>query len=99
MRYTCIPCNFSAPTRSRYERHLSTKKHARNTEVCETISVQEDLVEDIQNDDIQQLYDDNIVNTFDFSKNLVGQQLDRRVTHLFFVFCLEFSLFFETRIH
>lgn len=65
MLYTCIPCNFSAPTRSRYERHLSTKKHARNTEICETISVQEDLVEDIQNDDIEQLYDDDIVNFLD----------------------------------
>lgn len=65
MLYTCIPCNFSAPTRSRYERHLSTKKHSRNTEVCETISVQEDLVEDIQNDDIEQLYDNDIVNFLD----------------------------------
>ena len=65
MLYTCIPCNFSAPTRSRYERHLSTKKHARNTEVCETINVQEHLVEDIQNDDIEQLYDDNILNFLD----------------------------------
>ena len=65
MLYTCIPCNFSAPTRSRYERHLSTKKHARNTEVCETINVQEHLVEYIQNDDIEQLYDDNILNFLD----------------------------------
>lgn len=65
MLYTCIPCNFSAPTRSRYERHLSTKKHARNIEVYETINVQEHLVEYIQNDDIDQLYDDDIVNFLD----------------------------------
>ena len=63
MLYTCIHCNFSAPTRSRYERHLSTKKHANNTEFYET--VQEDLVEDIQNDDIEELYDDDIVNFLD----------------------------------
>lgn len=65
MLYTCIPCNFSAPTRSRYERHLSTKKHANNTEVCETINVQEDLVEDIQNDDIEEVYEHDIVNFLD----------------------------------
>ena len=67
MLYTCIPCNFSAPTRSRYERHLSTKKHARNTEVCETINVQEDSItnENIQNDDIEEVYHDDIVNFLD----------------------------------
>ena len=61
MLYTCIHCNFSAPTRSRYERHLATKKHARNTEFCETVQ-EEDFIsnEDIQNDDIEELYDDDI---------------------------------------
>tara|TARA_B110000858_G_C17756743_1_gene452522 strand:+ start:1079 stop:1510 length:432 start_codon:yes stop_codon:yes gene_type:complete len=61
MVYTCIDCTFSAPTRSRYERHLGTKKHIRNTEFCET--VQEYLVsneENIQNDDIEELLEHDI---------------------------------------
>ena len=85
MLYTCIPCNFSAPTRSRYERHLSTKKHARNTEVCETISVQEHLVEDIQNDDIQQLYDDNIVNFLDTQRFHLVRSDDFQPIQPFFI--------------
>ena len=30
MSYVCTYCNFTAPTRARYMRHLGTQKHARN---------------------------------------------------------------------
>ena len=87
MLYTCIHCNFSAPTRSRYERHLATKKHARNTEVCETINVQEeDFIsnEDIQNDDIEELYDDDIQTFLDtYGINSLNNQHLQPINHFF----------------
>jgi hypothetical protein len=30
MSYECTYCDFTAPTRTRYMRHLGTQKHARN---------------------------------------------------------------------
>jgi hypothetical protein len=32
MSYECIYCNFTAPTNTRWERHLATRKHATNFE-------------------------------------------------------------------
>jgi hypothetical protein len=42
MLFTCAICNFSAPTNSRYQKHLATQKHARNLNKCLLVPVNEE---------------------------------------------------------
>ena len=42
MLFTCAICNFSAPTNSRYQKHLATQKHARNLNKCLLVPVTEE---------------------------------------------------------
>lgn len=44
--YNCIPCNFSTTTKSRYQQHLKTKKHAKlniEEESSSTINIPEEF--------------------------------------------------------
>jgi len=50
MSYECIYCNFSAPTSSRLNRHLSTQKHVRN----ELLYKEEEEKENVQEENIQE---------------------------------------------
>ncbi len=48
MSYECIYCNFSAPTTSRLNRHLSTQKHVRNEFLYKEEKEKENVQEDAQ---------------------------------------------------
>ena len=58
MSYVCDYCEFSAPTNSRFKKHLLTQKHARN------IYLQQELDETVQesrsSQDLQQELDDQL---------------------------------------
>ena len=61
MPFTCAICNFSAPTNSRYQKHLATQKHARNLNkqcllvpVTEEPNVQE-IVDSIEEPIVQEI--------------------------------------------
>ena len=57
MSYECIYCNFSAPTTSRLNRHLSTQKHVRN----ELLYKEEEEKENVQ-EDAQQILNELVEN-------------------------------------
>jgi len=75
MSYVCDYCEFSAPTNSRFKKHLLTQKHARN------IYLQQELDETVQesrsSQDLQQELDETVQESR--SSQDLQQELDETV--------------------
>ena len=73
MSYECIYCNFSAPTSSRLNRHLSTQKHVRN----EFLYKEEEEKENVQ-EDAQQILNELVENIEETNKTEVLDKTDEK---------------------
>ena len=84
MSYVCDCCEFSAPTNSRFKKHLLTQKHARNLLLHEESeeNVQEELEENVSDqemeENVQEEMEENVSDQ-EMEENVSDQEMEETI--------------------